>query len=55
MQIVYFLDSDIDECKPDLDSNKCTQRDTCTNTEGRYNCSCSFGFKLETDQRTCTG
>lgn len=49
----YFL-SDTNEC---LNStlNVCSQKDNCINTDGSFNCSCSVGYKLDNDQRTCTG
>ncbi|KAK3578361.1 hypothetical protein CHS0354_039074 [Potamilus streckersoni] len=34
--------------------NNCSQIDTCLNTDGDYTCSCSIGFRLENDGRTCT-
>ena len=40
----------MNEC---LTSNDCQQ--LCTNTEGGYNCSCSQGFILNKDIKTCNG
>ena len=51
---IYHLLLDIKECD-DETLNKCTEKDTCLDTEGGYVCSCSPGFKLENDDRTCTG
>ena len=45
---LYF--SDIDECDG---VNDCQQ--LCQNTEGSYTCSCSEGFTLNSDNRTCNG
>lgn len=42
---------DIDECAKDIDG--CS--DYCTNTEGSFICSCSPGFDLDVDERTCQG
>lgn len=56
--MIYFLllsvYSDVNECN-NATLNLCTNPDTCLNTNGSYVCSCEPGFKLEDDQRTCTG
>jgi len=33
----------------------CSQKDNCINTDGGFNCSCSVGYKMDKDERTCTG
>ena len=52
--VVYIwrscLWTDVNEC---LTTNDCQQQ--CTNTEGGYNCSCSQGFTLNSDNKTCDG
>ena len=40
---------DIDECEESV----CEQ--TCTNTPGSFNCSCTIGYDLATDERSCVG
>ena len=42
--------TDINECEG---YNDCHQM--CTNTDGSYYCSCSTGFVLAVDERTCGG
>ena len=42
---------DIDECS--MGSHDCEQ--VCTNTEGSFICSCSSGFDLSSNGRTCNG
>ena len=42
---------DIDECEEGTD--ECDQN--CTNTNGSYYCTCMDGYKLESDNQTCTG
>ena len=42
---------DIDECEQGLDG--CDHN--CTNTVGRYYCTCMDGYELESDNHTCTG
>ena len=49
------VDSDIDECDALLGLNQCSEKDKCLNNPGGYVCSCSDGFRLENDGRTCTG
>ena len=46
-----FFHPDIDEC---IDENGgCSQ--TCTNTEGSFNCGCNSGFVLDDDGANCNG
>ncbi|XP_059169385.1 uncharacterized protein LOC131951116 [Physella acuta] len=45
---------DINECS-NMTTNRCTYKERCLNTNGGYTCSCPAGFKLENDQRTCSG
>ena len=48
---MHSLCPDIDEC---IDgTNNCTQ--TCTNTEGGFNCGCNSGFVWDVDGVTCNG
>ena len=42
---------DIDECS--IGTHSCSQ--TCTNTEGGFNCGCDSGFVLDDDGATCNG
>ena len=42
---------DINECVEDYDG--CNQ--TCTNTNGSFECSCNDGYKLDANGRTCSG
>ena len=47
---VMFVFTDIDECS----YNPCHQ--VCSNTAGSYQCSCTTGFTLDTDDNTtCNG
>lgn len=41
---------DVNECQR---SSQCPQ--VCSNTEGSFTCSCFIGYKLQTDQVSCTG
>ena len=43
--------TDIDECREDTDN--CAQQ--CSNTMGSYACSCSAGFRLDSDRHSCNG
>ena len=49
--LTHMHNSDIDECS--RRSHNCEQ--SCTNTEGRFNCSCRDGFLLQNDMRSCQG
>ena len=55
LPILYTHDStfivDIDECL--IDNGGCNQ--TCDNTNGSYQCSCSEGYELTNDTHNCTG
>ena len=42
--------TDIDECAEGTDG--CAQ--TCTNTVGSYSCSCGTGYRLASDEHTCS-
>lgn len=42
MKIMFFSDSDIDECS--FGSQVCKPHSICTNTEGAYDCECKAGF-----------
>ncbi|KAK2567531.1 Mucin-like protein, partial [Acropora cervicornis] len=42
---------DIDECANKLSNMSCAQE--CTNTPGSFQCSCSSGFSLNSDKRSC--
>lgn len=44
---------DINECIDD-DLNLCTDKSTCVDIVGSFQCSCHVGTCLENDQRTCT-
>lgn len=46
-----FPNSDIDECQ--TTQSLCEHK--CINTNGTYVCSCSSGFSLNSDGKTCTG
>ncbi len=50
MLILMTCTLDINECKG---VNDCQQ--LCTNMEGSYSCSCTQGFDLAEDGRSCTG
>jgi len=41
--------TDINECS----SSPCDH--TCNNTVGSYECSCNFGYELDSDGITCNG
>ena len=43
--------ADIDEC--DTSNGGCNQ--TCTNTEGSFECSCGVGYLLAADNQDCVG
>lgn len=52
MLLGYFTtSSDIDECVEETDN--CEQ--ICTNTAGRFSCSCHTGYRLMTNQHGCEG
>ena len=42
---------DVDECT--TGNGGCA--DICTNSAGGYSCSCSFGYELNADTKTCDG
>lgn len=44
---------DIDECNTASPTHKCSATGQCSNTDGAYICTCSAGYSLEQDQRTC--
>ena len=50
IRVIYF-NVDIDECTNNTDN--CNQ--TCTNTEGSFNCGCNDGYLLDSDRTTCNG
>ena len=43
--------TDINECLENI--NGCDE--ICMNTQGSYNCMCSDGFTLQSDNHTCHG
>ena len=46
--------TDVDEC--DVHSDSCdTPNGVCTNIPGTFNCSCTAGYDLDMDGRTCNG
>ncbi|CAG2200661.1 unnamed protein product [Mytilus edulis] len=45
--------TDINECADDS-TNLCTDKSTCSNIAGSFQCSCPIGQFLENDQRTCS-
>lgn len=45
----YITHTDVDECALEMD--ECQQR--CNNTIGSYTCSCSGGYRLQSDGVTC--
>lgn len=56
---LYSLDffhnfTDIPECLDPV-LNQCWETESCIEIEGGYKCSCSPGYYLEHDQRTCSG
>ena len=51
MQILFVLQSDIDECSTGVD--KCDINAYCTNTVGSYKCTCNSGYEGNGFQ--CTG
>ena len=48
---MFFPHVDTDEC--DTSNGGCSQ--TCTDNDGSFDCSCSAGFRLAADDRTCEG
>ena len=46
-----FAHVDINECT--MSSNPCDQN--CTNNNGSFVCSCTNGYVLDDDQRSCDG
>ncbi|XP_059150288.1 fibrillin-1-like [Physella acuta] len=46
------LCKDKDECASN-ETNKCSYKDKCTNTEGGYTCSCPAGFSLDNNGWNC--
>ena len=46
-----FSSTDINECNNN--NGGCAQ--TCTNSDGSFQCSCNSGFRLNSDGRTCSG
>lgn len=45
---------DVVECQDTTGTlNKCTDPDTCTNSQGSYTCDCPAGSELQNDKRTC--
>ena len=49
----FYLCIDINECNPAKELHRCSQ--TCINTEGSYNCSCTEGYELKKDGYECEG
>ena len=49
----FYLCIDINECNPTKELHRCSQ--TCINTEGSYNCSCTEGYELKKDGYECEG
>ncbi|XP_066283009.1 fibrillin-1-like [Branchiostoma lanceolatum] len=45
---------DIDECGLQIESYRTCDQD-CVNTVGSYYCTCSFGYELQEDGRSCKG
>ena len=50
MDLLIDLSSDIDECSS---FHGCQEK--CINTVGDYHCSCSKGYRLKDNKRTCRG
>ena len=54
---IFILTDDIFTCLLDIDEcsmfSPCEQE--CTNTDGSYQCSCTEGFILKSDNSTCEG
>ena len=48
---MHFSISDVNEC--DTNNGGCKQ--TCTNLEGSFDCSCSEGYILADDDLNCVG
>ena len=48
---MWFFCPDFNECA--RDNGGCNLN--CTNTDGTFVCSCSDDYKLEDDERTCSG
>ena len=46
-----MIDLDIDECQ--TSNGGCSQ--TCTNTDGSFQCSCNAGYTLAADNSSCNG
>ncbi len=51
LNIAFTLLADINECNSD--NGGCAQ--TCTNSEGSFECSCDAGYTLNGDSRNCDG
>ena len=49
--IIYFGLTDVNECL--TDNGGCNQ--TCTNTQGSFECSCGTGFISAADSLNCDG
>ncbi len=57
MHLCYV--SDLNECAEDVSECSCSNPEFCTftchNNDGSYSCSCSAGYEIDTDKKTCIG
>ena len=51
LRSTFVPSTDINECNNN--NGGCAQ--TCTNSDGSFQCSCNSGFRLSSDGRTCNG
>ena len=51
LYVITLLSLDINECS--TNNGGCNQ--TCTNTNGSYECSCNIGFNLADNNHDCDG
>ncbi len=49
--IIMSVSKDVDECLSD--NGGCEH--ICTNTVGRFSCSCTTGYSLDSNMMTCSG
>ena len=50
-KVLFVFFTDLNECA--INNGNCSQ--VCVNTDGSYFCSCSNGYSLNANARTCSG